>query len=75
MKGWLVQFRKYADLSYRTMSGEWKSVIEQEVCIWKMAVLLSLLSEYCPKDVFNRDDCMTVLIWTSMARFEKKPLL
>jgi hypothetical protein len=33
LNGWLVQFRKRAELSYRTMSGECKSVIEEEVGI------------------------------------------
>jgi hypothetical protein len=55
--GWLDRLRKRAGLSYRTMSGESKSVYEEDAGAWKMGVLPSLLSEYHPKDVFNGDEC------------------
>jgi hypothetical protein len=39
------------------MSRESGSVIEEEVGSWKTGMLPSLLSEYCPKDIFNADEC------------------
>jgi hypothetical protein len=36
-----------------------KNANEEEVCTWKMRVLLSFLNEYHAKDVVNGDDCVT----------------
>jgi hypothetical protein len=58
LNGWFDQFRKCAELSYRTMSRESRSVIEKEVGAWKTGMLLSLLSEYLPKDIPNADECV-----------------
>jgi hypothetical protein len=37
-------------------------------------VLPSLLCEYHPKDIFNGNDCVTVLVWTDVDGLEKKPI-
>jgi hypothetical protein len=36
------RFRRHPVLNYRTINGEFKSVIEEEVSAWKMGVLPSL---------------------------------
>jgi hypothetical protein len=36
---------------------EWEYKIDEEVGAWKVGILPSLLSEYCPKDIFNANQC------------------
>jgi hypothetical protein len=59
LNGWLDRFRKHAELSYKIMSGESKSVTVVEVGVWK-GVLPSLLSEYHPKYIFSAGECRLI---------------
>ena len=62
--GWLANFKKRHGLVFRAIRGESASVDRQSVNNWRQNVLLEVLTEFDPKDVFNIDE--TGLFWRAL---------
>ncbi|XP_045215110.1 tigger transposable element-derived protein 4-like [Mercenaria mercenaria] len=53
--GWLDRFKERNNITFKTVSGESKSVDQNEVDKWSVT-LKSVLSQYEPRDIYNADE-------------------
>ena len=51
--GWLRRSKEKNNTSFKTVSGESKSVIPEMVNVWSETSLPTLLSNYDMKDIYN----------------------
>ena len=54
--GWLRRWKKRHNISFKTVSGESKSVTPEMVNAWSEMSLPTLLSNYDLKDIYNPDE-------------------
>jgi hypothetical protein len=62
--GWLDKFKERHGIVFKTLQGEAAAVDMEAVDNWRRDILIKLLAEYSPSNVFNVDE--TGLFWRLM---------